>query len=80
MFAPFQTSISFTETHELFSPINKNPLTNDPNVSAPGSFPAVWAEGEVLGGAVTNGTNCQNCFLPATLRNKSAPSGEVLIV
>lgn len=79
MFVPFQTSINFTETHELFAPINKNPLTNDPNVSAPGSFPAVRAEGEAPGGAVTNGTNSQSELLPATLRNKSAPSEKVFI-
>lgn len=49
-----------------------------------GLFPlpsgAVGAEGEAPGGAVTNGTNPLSELLPAaTLRNKSAPSEEVLI-
>lgn len=72
MFVPFQTSINFTETHELFAPINKNAVTNDPHVSAPGSFPsarraggAVRPEGEAPDGAVTNGTNSSSELLPA---------------
>lgn len=81
MFVPFQTYINFTETHEPFAPINKNALTNDPGVSAPGSFPAARAEGEAPGGAVTNGTSSLSELLPAvTLHNKPVPSEEVLIL
>lgn len=61
LFVPFQTSINVTETNELFAPINKSPLTNDPSLRAPGPFPraggAARGEGEAPGGAVTHGAS-----------------------
>lgn len=68
LLVPFQTSINVTETNELFAPINKSPLTIDPNPRAPGSFSR--AEGEAAGGAVTQGTSSVPEPLPAAaLRN-----------
>lgn len=64
LLVPFQTSINVTETNELFAPINKSPLTIDPNPRAPGSF------SRAAGGAVTQGTSSVPEPLPAAaLRN-----------